>query len=127
MKKLIIVLGILVAVNVLVAQEIEQEQEKSKIQEFKTRLNLTDTQADQLMDLREKYMPEMKSLRSDESKTRSEKMRAAADIIEQRESEMKKILSESQLKELSILKKERRAHMRDRREKMKERMRKRWR
>lgn len=123
MKRLVIVLGILVAVNVLVAQEAEtSEKFKDKREEIKTRLNLSDEQAKQLKELREKYKPELKSIREDESKSRSEKMRIAADLMDQKDIDLQKILTQKQIAELSVIRNEIQLKKQERRERMRDRM-----
>lgn len=108
MKKLILVLGILVAANILVAQDRERAPRKAeiKIEEYKERLNLTNDQETQWEEVRAKYRPEFKAIKQDESKSRSEKMRAAADVEEQKEADLAEILSEDQLQELAVIKSE---------------------
>ena len=88
MQKLTLIIGLLVAANILFAQgKREQMREKAevKIEEYKERLNLTEDQVADLKELRESIKPELEAIRKDESKSRSEKMRAHADIIEKQE------------------------------------------
>ncbi|MEP1095152.1 MAG: hypothetical protein ABJG78_08580 [Cyclobacteriaceae bacterium] len=120
MKKLIIVLGILVAANVLIAQDSEwlEERIESRRQAINDRLDLTDEQFEQLKELREKYRPEIQSIRTDESKTRSEKMRAVADLVDEKNSDLTGILSQNQMAELTVLRKEMQAKRKLHREKM---------
>ncbi len=111
------------AANVLVAQETEtSEKLKDKREEIKSRLNLTDEQAEQLIELREKYKPELKSIRDDDSKSKSEKLRAVADLIDQKDADLKEILTENQIAELSTIRGEIREKRRDHRERMRDRM-----
>lgn len=112
------------AANVLVAQDREvNERIKKKRDEIKTRLELTDDQTEQLKALREKYRPELKSIREDESKTRSEKLRAVADIVDQKDEDLKGILNQNQMAELSLIRKEIHLNRKERRERMRDRMR----
>lgn len=123
MKKLIIALGILVAANVLVAQGTEtNEKIQKKREEIKTRLNLTDEQAEQLKALREKFRPELRSIREDETKSRSEKLRAVADLIDQKDLDLQGILNQNQIAELSVIRNEMQERRQERREKMRSRM-----
>ncbi len=123
MRKLIIMLGILVAANVLVAQDTQvDERVKNKKEEIKARLELTDEQAEQLKALREKYKPELKSIREDDTKSRSEKLRAVADLIDQKDADLQGILSQNQIAELSIIRNEMKVRRQERRERMRERM-----
>ncbi|MEM7297282.1 MAG: hypothetical protein AAF391_03345 [Bacteroidota bacterium] len=123
MKKIALIVGILVAVNIVSAQDGPQrtprERAKVKIEEYKERLQLTEDQIDDLKAMKEKYRPEMEDIRKDESKSRSDKMRAAADVIEKQEEEMASILNEDQLAEW----KEIRGEVKDRRHKRRERRR----
>lgn len=124
MKKLIIVLGILVAANVVVAQDSETTNERveTRKKEIKDRLELTDEQAGQLQELREKYRPEVQSIRSDESKTKSEKLRAVADLVDQKNTDLQGILSQNQIAELSVIRKEIHVKRKEHREQMRKRM-----
>jgi len=124
MKKLIIVLGILVAVNVLVAQDNQQTNERfeSKRHAIKARLDLTDEQSEQLSDLREKYRPEIQNIRTDESKTRSEKMRAMADLVDQKDAELQGVLTQNQVAKLAVVRKKMHARRKLHREQMRNRM-----
>ena len=124
MKKITLLIGLLVAVNILFAQdrrEAMKEKAKVKIEEYKERLELTDNQVADLKKLREEAKPELEAIRKDESKSRSEKMRARADIMENQEKEISNILNEDQLAELEVIRKEVRANMEKRRERRKER------
>ncbi len=124
MKKITLLIGLLVAVNILLAQdrrEAAREKAKVKIEEYKERLELTEDQIAELKKLREGAKPELEAIRNDDSKSRSEKMRAQADIMENQEAEVAKILNEDQLAELEVIKKEVRANREKRRDKRKER------
>ncbi|MEP5611626.1 MAG: hypothetical protein ABJP45_05220 [Cyclobacteriaceae bacterium] len=124
MKKLIILLGILVAANVLAAQDSEQANERieSKRQEIKARLDLSDDQSEQLRELREKYRPEIQEIRTDETKTRNEKMRAVADLLDRKDADLQGILTQNQVAELTVMRKEMYTRRKLRREKMRNRM-----
>ena len=123
MRRLLIVLGILVAANVLVAQDTKtNERIQDRQEEIKTRLNLSDEQSEQLKALREKYRPELKSIRDDDTKSRSEKLRAVADLMDQKDADLQGILNQNQIAELSVIRKEMRQHRLGRRERMRDRM-----
>lgn len=125
MKKLALLAGILVAINIVSAQDSPErtprERAKIKIEEFKERLQLTDDQIDDIKAMKEKYRPEFEDIKKDESKSKSDKMRAAADIIEKQEANMASILNEDQMAEW----KEIQGEVRDRRHKRRERKRER--
>ena len=124
MKKLALIVGLLVAVNILFAQgkrEEMKEKAEVKIEEYKERLNLSDKQENELKDLRAEMKPEFEALKKDESKSRSDKMRAHADLIEKREAKVAEILTEDQFAELQIIKEEVKQKRMDVREKRKER------
>ena len=121
MKKITLILGILVAANILVAQNKRaevRERGKVKIEEFKDRLNLTEAQVADLQQLREEMKPDFEALKKDESMSRPDKMRAHADLIEERQAEVEKILDDEQLaewKEIQKEVKEKRGERRERR------------
>lgn len=124
MQKLTLIIGLLVAANILFAQgKREQIREKAvvKIEEYKERLNLSDKQVNDLKDLREEMKPEFEALKKDESKSRSDKMRLHADLIDKREARVEEILTDDQFAELQIIKKEVKQKRIDVREKRKER------
>lgn len=124
MKKLTLIIGLLTAASILVAQEKRDAirgKAEVKIEEYKERLNLTENQIDELKKMREGLKPELDAIREDEAKSRSEKMRAHADLIEKQEKEVTKILDDEQLSELEVIKKEIREKRSERREKRKER------
>lgn len=107
MKKLLIIVGVLVAFNIVSAQEpTRKERIQSEIEAYKERLQLSDVQVAQLKEMHKKYRPEMKAIRDDESKSRSDKMRAAADIMEKKEDEIATILSNEQMAEWNVIRKE---------------------
>lgn len=111
MKKLTLIIGIMVASNVLLAQDPEtgkgpKGNKEAIIEKHKERLELSDEQVEQLRDLRESLKPEFESLKNNETLSRPDKMRAHADLIEKREAEVAKILTDSQLEELEKIKEE---------------------
>jgi len=74
-----------------------------------------------LKKMRESMKPELEAIQNDDTKSRSEKMRARADIMEKQEKEVARILDEEQLAELEVIKKEIRENVDERRKKRKER------
>ena len=124
MKKVTLIIGILLATNILFAQgrrEDAKGKAKAKIEEYKERLNLSDEQLADIKEIREKYKPEMQEIRNDEATSKSDKMRAAADVIEKQEAEMAELLTSEQQEEW----KEIRAEIKERREVRRERRRER--
>ena len=124
MKKFTLIIGILVAANVLNAQgrkEKAQEKVEIKIAEHKERLNLTEDQVGDLKKLREEMKPQLEEIRKDESLSRSDKMRAHADLLDERDAELEKILDEDQLAELDEIRKEVQKQREERMEKRRER------
>lgn len=108
MKKLLILVGVLVAINCVSAQEGMHERRahaQKRIEVYKERLQLSDAQIESLQSLKEKHRPEMQQIREDESISRSDKMRATADLIDQHEKEMASILTDQQLEEWEVIKK----------------------
>ena len=107
MQKVILMIGLFLAGNVVFAQsENRKERAEIKIEEYKERLELSDNQVSDLKEMREKYRPQLKEIRSDKSKNKANKMRAAADVMDLREEELATILSENQFAELQIIKEE---------------------
>ena len=109
MRKLSLIIGLIAAVNILFAQEgreMAREKAEVRFEEYKDRLNLTDEQLADLKQVKEDMRPEMEALKNDESLSRSDKMRAHADLIEKREAEVAEILDDEQLAELAIIKEE---------------------
>ena len=124
MKKITLIIGILVAANLIYAQgkrEKVREKVQVKIAEHKERLNLTEDQLTELKDLKEEMKPQFEELRKDESLSRSDKMRAHADLLDEREAEFAKILDEDQLAELEEIREEVRSQLEERMEKRRER------
>ncbi|MEQ9404833.1 MAG: hypothetical protein RIM99_14675 [Cyclobacteriaceae bacterium] len=113
MKKVILLLGVLVAANILAAQDTLTVKE-ARGKNFKSRLGLTSEQEEQLKELRGKLRPELKSIREDDSKSRSEKLRALADVQEVKEKELSTILSGTQMAELKSIRSEVRENIRQR-------------
>lgn len=112
MKKLLVLVGVLVAINCVSAQEGMHERRahaQKKIEVYKERLQLSEAQIESLQALKQKHRPEMQQIRQDESISRGDKMRATADLIDQHEQEMASILSNEQLEEWEVIKKEVRA------------------
>ena len=120
MKKVTLIIGILLAANILFAQgrkEEMRERAKAQIEEYRERLELSDEQIADIKEIREKYKPEMQEIRKDETKSRSEKMRAAADVVEKQEADMAEILTPEQQeewKEIKVEIKEKREERRER-------------
>ena len=109
MKKITLILGILVAANILVAQNKRaevRERGKVKIEAYKDRLNLSEAQVADLQQLREEMKPDFEALKKNESMSRPDKMRAHADLIEERQAEVEKILDDEQLAEWEEIRKE---------------------
>ena len=108
MKQAILLIGMLVAGNILFGQEKHPPREipETKIEKLKERLELTDEQVREWKEMEEKYRPELKEIRNDDSKERHEKMRAAADVMEKQQEELTKILTEDQFTELQIIREE---------------------
>ena len=128
MKKLIVMLGVIVAAHIVTAQdtnESSKNRKEVKIEELKTRLDLTDEQVAQIKELREKYRPEIEAIKNDETKSRSDKMRATADIIDSREADMTQILNEQQMMEMKVVRQEMQTQRKARKERMRDRRRQR--
>ena len=124
MKKLTLMIGLLVAINVLFAQdrrEVAREKAEVRLEEYKDRLNLTDDQLAELKQVKESMKPEFEALKADDSMSRSDKMRAHADLIDKREAEVAKILDDEQLAELEVIKGEVKANKEKRADKRKSR------
>jgi len=124
MKKITLILGILVAANVLIAQNKRaeiRERGKVKIEEYKDRLNLTEAQVADLQQLREDMKPDFEALKMNESLSRPDKMRAHAELIEERQAEVEKILDDEQLAEWEEIRKEVKEKRGERRERRQDR------
>lgn len=109
MKKITLIIGILVAANILYAQgkkEKIREKTQIKIEEHKERLNLTDDQVADLQELKENMKPQFEQIRKDESLSPPDKMRAKADLMDERKAEVEKILDDEQLEELEEIRRE---------------------
>lgn len=114
MKKLALFIGILLAANILFAQD-EQEMMNLKLEEYKERMNLNEDQLAKWKEIKKTYRPQLKEIRDNESMERSDKMRAAADVVEKMDNEMKLILNEEQYKELQEIREEMKAEAKERR------------
>lgn len=120
MKKILLIIGILTAANVLIAQEETQVSDRTETsrEDVKKRLELTTDQEMQLRELRKKYAAELKAIRTAEEKSRSEKLYETAAIVEKKEEELTTILSQKQLNELKAVQKEVRIKRHHRRRRM---------
>ena len=124
MKKFTLIVGILVAANILYAQGNQgrmRERAQVKIEEHKQRLNLTEAQIADLKQLKEEMKPQLEKIREDASLSKSDKMRAHADLLDERSAEVEKILNDEQLAELEVIKKEVHEQRKERMEKRKDR------
>ena len=124
MKKITLIIGILVAANLLYGQhhkEQRRERAEVKIEAYKQRLNLTENQLAELKDLREAMRPELEKLRRDPALSRPDKMRAHADLLDERMARLDQILNAEQLAELEVIRKEVMEKRAERREKRMER------
>ena len=124
MRKLALIIGLIVAGNVLFAQEEEpkgKEKPPVKIEEYKERLQLTEDQVAELKKMRESMKPELDKLRKDESKSRSERMEARAEIMKRQETRVAEILNDEQEAELKEIHREIRDNARKRRQRKRER------
>lgn len=125
MKKLTLILGLILAAGILFAQQEGQkprkQQREMNIEQLRERLNLSDEQFASLQAIHQEMQPKMQALRQDDSKSKAEKMRAQADLIEEREQKVAAILNQQQLTELRAMQAERREQVRERRKNMQER------
>lgn len=124
MKKITLIIGILIAANILYGQgkrDHMRQKAQVKIEEHKERLNLTEEQVADLKSLKEKMKPQFEEIRKDESLTKSDKMRAQADLLDERKEEVEKILDDEQLEELEKIRKEVQERREERMGKRKER------
>lgn len=118
MKKLLLFLGIMIATNVIMAQgRPSKEQVQVKLEEYKDRLNLTDDQVAEWKEIRKKYQPQLKDIRSDESLKKSDKKKAAADVIAKIDGEVMAMLNEDQQAEYKVIRSEIKANAKKRRRK----------
>lgn len=120
MKRITLLVGILAAANILFAQnkrEMVREKAPAKIEQYHLRLDLSEAQVTELKRLKEKYHPEMEAIRSNDATSKSDKMRAAADVIEKREKEVSSILTTEQEAEWKAIQDE----MQERRQQHRER------
>ena len=124
MRKIALIIGLLVAGTIVLAQDKREElreKREIKIEEYRERLELSDAQISDLKKLRVDAKPQLDEIRNDTSKSKSDKMRALAAIMEKQEKEVAEILNDEQLTELEAIKKEVRENQEVRREKRKER------
>lgn len=111
----------MVSVMQLSAQERPiREKTRAKVEEYKQRLNLTDEQSEQMKTIRAKYQPELEQIRKSEQ-TRGDKLRAAAEVADQMDAEVEKVLTPAQMDEWKKIKKEVAENMSQRRKAIRER------
>lgn len=111
----------MVSVMQLSAQERPiREKTRTKVEEYKQRLNLTDEQSEQMKTIRAKYQPELEQIRKSEQ-TRGDKLRAAAEVADQMDAEVEKVLTPAQMDEWKKIKKEVAENMSQRRKAIRER------
>ncbi|WP_436515445.1 hypothetical protein [Ekhidna sp. To15] len=125
MRKLALIIGLLVAGNVLFAQDQKPGKERPpvKIEEYKERLKLTESQLAELKNMRESLRPELEAIRKDDSKSRSERMEARAEVMKRQESQVAEILDDEQEAELKEIHREIRDDVRGKRKRKRERRR----
>lgn len=124
MRKLALIIGLLVAGNMLFAQDQkadDKEKPPVKIEEYKERLKLTETQLADLKQMRESLKPELEAIRKDEAKSRSERMEARATIMKKQEARVAEILDDKQEAELKEIHREIRDKVRKKRQRQRER------
>lgn len=121
MKKITLIVSMLVLISMVSAQEPQGQKRgpkgdraEMKIEKLQEHLELTDDQVADLKKLSEDMKPEFEEIRNDESLERPDKMRAHADLIEKRDAEVAKILTEEQLTKLEELKEKRKAKRKER-------------
>lgn len=111
----------MVSVMQMSAQERPiREKTRTKVEEYKQRLNLTDEQSEQMKTIRAKYQPELEQIRKSEQ-TRGDKLRAAAEVADQMDAEVEKVLTPAQMDEWKKIKKEVAENMSQRRKAIRER------
>lgn len=93
------------AVNTLQAQG-DRSKRRARLIDYQERLQLSDSQIAEVKEIRKKYKPEMKAIRNDASKSKADKMRALADIIEKKDADIANVLSLEQMKEWEVIKAE---------------------
>lgn len=109
MKKITLIIGILIAANILYAQNKKgkmRHRAEVRIEEHKERLNLSEDQVEDLEKLKQEMKPQFEEIKKNESLSRPDKMRAHADLLEERQTEVEKILDDEQLAELEEIRKE---------------------
>lgn len=99
MRKITLILGILIAGNVLFAQDTTKKgkKAKAKIETYKEELGLTDTQLADLKGIEETSKEEMEALKSDASLTDEAKKESRKAINEKRQAGIASVLNEDQL------------------------------
>lgn len=123
MKKLILLLGIVVAGYAATAQQPKHGMDNpEKIEVFKEKLNLSDEQVDQMKALRKKHLEEMKAVKGDQSLSRADKMRKMADAVESHDEKLSEILTEEQMAELKTMREQRKQKGKKRRMQRRKRM-----
>lgn len=101
----------------------EKDRPHVKIEEYKERLKLTESQVAELKKMRESLKPELEAIRKDESKSRSEMMEARAEIMKRQENRVAEILDDDQEAELKEIHREIRDNVREKRQRKRERRR----
>jgi len=116
MKKLILLLGIVVAGYAVTAQQPQHGMDKSeKIEVLKEKLDLSDEQVDQMKALRKMHMEAMKAVKDDQSLSRADKIRKMADAVEAHDEKLSEILTEEQMAELKSMREQRKQKGKQRR------------
>ena len=96
---MILMMGVVAAANVLVAQPSEQERKEraqAKMEEYKEQLQLSDEQVEALKTIRQEHKKALHDIRENEDLDKPDKLRAHADELEAREEKVKEVLSEEQ-------------------------------
>ncbi|MEM9340245.1 MAG: hypothetical protein AAGA66_16035 [Bacteroidota bacterium] len=107
MKKVVLLVGMFIAVNISIAQNVNNKWiVQVKILEFTERLDLSDEQTNQIKKLNRKYWPQFKAAKEGETKTQKEKNQARSAIMNEREVELETILDEKQMAELKVIRQE---------------------
>ncbi|MEO9483656.1 MAG: hypothetical protein ABJG47_09435 [Ekhidna sp.] len=124
MKKLTLIIGLFVAGHILFAQDTKdaiREKSKAKIEAYKERLKLSESQISDLKKMRESLKPEIEAIHNDDASSRSEIMMAKAEIMKRREECVSEILNTKQRAELKKIHREIRENVRQRRQRKRER------
>lgn len=120
MKKISLIIGLLIAANILLAQGARtpvRQEAREEIEDYKERLNLSDDQTAEIREIKKKYRPQLQEVRSDSSLSRSDKMRSTADIYEKQDAEIAEVLTDEQNEEWKEIKAEVKANKDQRQEK----------